>query len=237
MLATVTRPTIATSVCTVRDGHALIETGYTNTSITGAGGGVTASYPQALLRAGIGRAAEFDFAPPSYNRSSVGGALAQGSSDISFGFKWLLGENSKGLWGVNAIVSAPTGDPGFTAGATQYTGNVNWSYSLNSTWSAGGTIGFNSFGGTNPAGAVQQYSAFIPSLVLTASLPNASQVFGEYAYFSHAGPGIGSKNIIDAGYARDFGDHIQIDVEYGFQPTPVNGQKLHYVGAGISFLR
>src|ERR1700727_2398395 len=50
IISIVTRPTVTTSVCTVRTGRVLIENGYTNTTTTGPGGGVTVSYPQSLIR-------------------------------------------------------------------------------------------------------------------------------------------------------------------------------------------
>lgn len=236
ILSIVTRPTVTTSTCTVRDGHALVETGYTNATVTGASGGVTASYPQAFLRVGIGQHVELAFTPPSYNRSSIGDTMATGSSDTNLNVKWEIGYSEKAVWGANVQVSAPTGSPAFTAGGAEYTANANWGYALNSVWSLAGTFGFNSLAGPNASGQFQRYSAFIPSMEVTAALPGTSQAFLEYAYFSHDGPGFGPKNIVDFGYQRDFGAHVQLDVEYGFQPNVVNGQKQHYVGAGLSLM-
>jgi hypothetical protein len=236
ILSIVTRPTVTTSTCPVRYGHALLETGYSNTVTTGPGGGVTASYPQAFARIGIGHGLEFSFTPPSYERTSVGNAFASGWSDVNFGAKWEMGYTAKAVWGVNAAVSTPSGSPGFTAGAPEYTGNFNWGYTLNSIFSASGTLGFNWLAGPNAAEQTQRHSAFIPTLEITGALPGTAQAFAEYAYFSSAGPGLGSKSIIDFGYQRDFNPHLQVDIEYGFQPTPVNGQRTHYVGAGLSFM-
>ncbi len=236
IISIVTRPSVSTSVCTVREGHADVENGYTNSTTTGSGGGSTISYPQSLVRVGVGPHMEISFSPPSFNRTSVGGAIASGSSDMSGGVKWELGYNAKASWGANVQVSAPTGDPAFTAGATQYTGNVNWSYTLSPVWSASGTLGFNSLSALNAGGRYQSYGVFIPSIVLTLSLPAGSAAFGEYAYFSHAGPGLAARSVIDFGYVHDLGSHVQLDVEYGFQPTLINGQRSHYVGAGVSFM-
>jgi hypothetical protein len=91
--------------------------------------------------------------------------------------------------------------------------------------------------GFNAAGAAQSYFAFIPSIELSAALPGGpSQISAEYAYFSAAGPGLGSKSLVDFVYQRDFGNHIQFDAEYGFSPTVINAQKQHYIGAGLSFM-
>ena len=155
---------------------------------------------------------------------------------MNMGLKWEGGYNEKAFWGANVQVSAQTGDPAFTAGGTQYTGNLNWSYALNPVWSLSGTFGFNSLVGTNAGGAFERYSAFIPGVEITSALPGNSQAFAEYAYFSHAGPGLGSKSIIDFGYQRDLGQHIQFDIEYGFQPNAINGQRQHYIGVGLAFM-
>jgi len=237
ILSIVTRPTVTTGVCTVRPHTVLLENGYTNTTVTGPGGGETAAYPQSFLRLGTGDPhLEFSFAPPSSNASSVGGATAGGTSDMNFGVKDELGYTANALWGVNAQVSVPSGSRAFTAGGSQYSGNFNWGYTLNAEFSLAGTLGFNSLAGFGSNGNVAHYFAFIPSLELEASLPANSQLFAEYAYFSQAGVGLGSRSLFDFGYQKDIGPHVQLDVEYGIQPTVLNGQQLHYVGAGLSFM-
>jgi hypothetical protein len=236
ILSIVTRPTVTTSVCTVRYGHALLETGYTNTVTTGAQGGSTPNYAQPLARIGVAQHLEFDLAPPSYGRTSVGGPTTSGWSDTQLGAKFEVGYTSKAVWGLNAAVSLPTGSAGFTAGAPQYIGNANWSYSFNSEFGAAGTLGFNSFAAANAEGQLQRYFAFAPTVEFTAATGAASQAFAEYAFFSHSGPGLGSKSIIDIGFQGDPNPHLQCDVEYGFQPTPILGQRQHYIGAGLSFM-
>ena len=237
ILSLVTRPTVTDSVCTVRPDHVLIENGYTNTVTTGAGGGVTINYPQSLVRIGVGYHMEVDITPPSFERSSLGGTLASGSSDMNFGAKWELGYSERAYWGAAFLISAPSGDPAFTAGATQYSGLVNWTYTISPVFAAAGTVSVNSLSAANALGQFQQYSATIPTFVLTASLPGEpSELFGEYVYYSHSGPNVRSRSLIDVGYVRDFGAHVQFDIEYGFQPTIVNGQKLHYFGVGLSLM-
>ena len=83
----------------------------------------------------------------------------------------------------------------------------------------------------------QSYFAFTPTLEFAAALPGGpSQVAAEYAYFSQAGPNLGSKSFVDFVYQRDFGTHVQFDVEYGFSLTLPGAQRQHYVGAGLSFM-
>ncbi len=229
---------MSTGVCTVRTGHFDVETGYTNTTVTGPGGGSNANYPQSLIRVGTADPHfDLEFGPPSYETSSIGQQTITGSSDVNLGAKYEAGYNSNADWGVNAVVTFPTGSKVFTVGNAQFTGNLNGAYTINSEFSLAGTLSFNALSGSNSAGSAQSYFAFIPSLELSAALPGGpSQISAEYAYFSAAGPGLGAKSLIDFVYQRDFGSHLQFDVEYGFSPTLVGGQTQHYVGAGLSFM-
>jgi hypothetical protein len=237
ILSIVTRPTVTTSVCPVRAGHVLLESGYAATTVTGTGGGVTAAYPATLLHIGLSQNADLEVTPPSYDRSSIGDVKERGLSDTGIGAKWELGYTGNAVWGASAQVTAPTGTPAFSAGRSQYTANANWGYTINSEFSLSGTFSFNSLAGTSANGQILSYAAFIPSVYLAAALPNSAQVYGEYAHFSHDGPGLPAKDVFDFAYQRDFGPNVQFDVEYGFQPTTINGQRLHYVGFGFSLMR
>ncbi len=236
ILSIVTRPTVTTSVCNVRNGHVLLESGYSNTIATGAGGGYTATYPQAFLRIGISNHAELAITPPSYNKASFDGTIISGSSDLNIGAKWELGYNERAVWGANVVISAPTGSSAFTAGHSEYTANANWAYTISPEFSAAGTMGFNSLSALNPSAQFQNFFAFIPTLEFTAALPGTSQLFAEYAFFSRVGPDLGGRSVLDFGYQKDFGEHVQFDVEYGVQPTAINGLQQHYFGAGLSFM-
>jgi len=237
ILSIVTRPTVTTSVCTVRTGSVLVENGYANTVTTGPGGGVTVSYPQSLVRLGSNDAhLEADVIAPSFNRSSLGGTSESGWGDFGMGAKAELGYSARWLYGANAAITYPTGSRVFSAGNPQLTGDFNWAYTVNSIIGLSGTMSFNALSGLNSAGTAQSYFAFIPSIVVAATLPGSSEYYVEYSYFSRAGPNLTGRSLIDTAYLRDLGPNVQLDVEYGFSPTLLDGQKEHYVGAGISFM-
>ncbi|HEX3672154.1 MAG TPA: hypothetical protein VHT92_10680 [Candidatus Cybelea sp.] len=238
LLSIVNRPTVSTGVCTVRTGHILLENGYTNATTTGMPGGSSALYPQSLLRVGtFDPHLDFEFGFPNAATSSVGEARVVGSTDISLASKYELGYNASGDWGIYGAVTIPTGSKAFTAGNAQFTGDLDGAYTINSEFSLAGTLSFNAFSAATAAGIPQSYFAFVPSLELSAALPGGpSQISGEYAYFSAVGPGLPGKSLIDFVYQRDFGNHVQFDIEYGFSPTSIDGQTQHYVGAGLSFM-
>jgi hypothetical protein len=237
ILSIVNRPTVTTGTCTVRTGHFDLEDGYTNTTITGLGGGTSVNYPQSLIRLGTADPHfDLEFGPPSLQTSTAGEPRVTGSSDVNLGAKYELGYSTRWLYGVNGEATFPTGSQAFTAGGTQFTGNFNWGYTVNSIIGLDGSFSFNSLSGFDAAHNAQSYFAFVPSLEVTASLPGPAEFFGEYAYFSQAGVGLGSKSLLDFGYVRDLGEHLQLDVEYGFSPTLLDGQKEHYIGAGASLM-
>jgi hypothetical protein len=238
LLSIVNRPTVTTGVCTVRTGHFDLENGYTNTTTSGLGGGSNADYPQSLLRIGTADPhLDFELSLPSYEKSSVGQPTVTGTSDVSLATKYELGYSSNGEWGLYGAIAYPTGSKAFWTGNAEFTGDFDGAYTINSELSLAGTLSFNALSGINAAGAAQSYFAFIPSLELSAALPGGpSQLSAEYAHYSAAGPGLGPKSLVDFVYQRDFGNHVQLDAEYGYSPTLLAGQKQQYVGAGLSFM-
>jgi hypothetical protein len=236
LLALVNRPTVTTGSCVFKRGRGDLETGYTNTVTTGTGGAVTVAYPQAFVRVGINvRNVELDITPPSVERMSVPGGTVTGPADAAYGAKWEIGYTSKMLYSVNAVATVPTGARAFTAGGSSYTGNLNASYTLSPEFGLSATLGFQSLAASAPNFAVERTGVFIPSLVLTAAVPGSAQLFGEVANFSHAGVGLPARTLYDFGFQKQFGSHWQVDLETGFAPNPAAGQRLHYLGFGISY--
>ena len=224
----------------MQTGHFVVENGYSNTTTTGLGGGntIVAGQNDAGIRVGtFDPHFDIEFTPPNYARSSLGGTIVTGSTDMTLGAKYELGYTAKALWGVAGFATMPSGTRAFTAGNAQFTGDFNVAYTLSPAFSLAGTLSANALSGINSGGQAQSYFAFVPSVELAAALPGPpNELFGEYAYFSAAGPNLGSKSVMDFGYIRDIGQHVQLDVEYGFSPTVTNAQQYHYVGAGVSFM-
>jgi hypothetical protein len=226
--AIVTRPTVSNSVCTVRPNHVLIESGYQNT--TASGGGNAVVYPQTLIRAGTAvPALEFDLAPPSAARTNVGGVTV-GTTDIGAGLKYVFGYTPKFNYGGQIFVTAPTGLNGFSAGGAQTTYALQAGYTLTPVFSVTGVTQMASL-----ANGAARWSSFIPSLVLSASLPNSTGLFAEVAQFSHAtGAGTPTRTQYIFGAFRDLGQRLQLDTSVGISPTASTG-KYHYISVGGSY--
>jgi hypothetical protein len=228
--AIVTRPTQATSVCTVRPNHVLIEMGYQN--IAAGSGGTTVAYPQTLVRIGTALPAlEVDVAPPGYERLSGPGATS-GIGDTGAGLKYVFGYSPRFNYGANVFFTAPTGSNGISAGGPTQTYNFNYGYILNSTYSLAGTMSMVSL--PNGAG---RYTSFEPALFLSAALPNASGLFLEGAEFTNAvGPGTQPRTQLMAGVTRDVASRLQFDVEYGHSIGSGFGSS-NFIGIGASYYR
>ena len=236
ILSIVSRPAVTTTVCTVQPHHFEVESGWNNTITIGNGAGHLGSYGIGAIRFGTGDPRfEFLVEPPTKFPSPAGSPTANGWGDSGFGLRELLGYTANWCWGVNGIVTVPTGSRAYSAGGTQFTANFNWTYAVNPVIGLAGTVGFNQLRAYSTVGVSQPYFTFIPTLEATATLAGPSQLFAEYAYYSQAGIGVGSKGLVDFGYLHTFGPHLVFDVEYG-DFTTVAGAHQHYVGAGVSFM-
>lgn len=235
ILNLINRPTLASAPCAVPPNHVLVESGFANVVSTGSGSGVATNYPQAVIRIGtFDPKFEFDIFAPNYTHSN--GGAPSGWGDVALGTQFNLGSNDRFVWGGGALVSIPTGNPAFTAGAAQFTGDFNWVYNLGPVFGLFGTESFNALSAPSASGTPQSYFAFIPSTGVSAQLSPNSVLYGEYTYFSQVAPGPGSGSTFDFGYEQAIGSHVEVDVEYGFSPPDPTGLKQHYVGAGLVFM-
>jgi hypothetical protein len=207
----------------------LIETGYQNTAAGTTS--TTVAYPQALLRVGTTvPALEVDLSPPMYERVHTAGMTSAGTTDIGAGLKYVFGYSPRFNYGASVFLTLPTGTHGFSAGADTEAYDLNYGYTINTVLSVAGTVGLDSLsvGG-------RRYSSVIPSLVLTAGLPNATGVFVEGAEFTNgAGPGTLARLQLLGGVTRGLGPRSQIDFEVGGSPTNATGF-YHFVGFGASY--
>ena len=228
--AIVTRPTVTNSVCTVRPGHVLLETGFQSTTATGAG--TTTQVPQALLRIGSDLGGlEFDLQLPSYQHASANGA--SGVSDGGIGLKYVLGASPKLNYGLQFSVTVPTGTSGFSAGGTVQNYAVNGALALGPIFALESTQNLSLVSN----GSVS-WRSYQPTLVLAAAIPStALSLFGEAAQFTNAnGPATPTRTQLIGGASYDLTTRLQADVEYGFSPTAATG-KYHYFGVGLSYYR
>jgi hypothetical protein len=223
----VTRPTVTNSVCTVEPNHVLLEAGYTNLTWA-AGNGSSVTYPQAFIRVGTSvKGLEAELQLPSENRAGS----QHGVGDLGGGLKYLIGYSPRMQYGAQVNLTAPTGDAAFSAGASQSTFSLNGSLALSPNISLTSTQAFASLA----SGGVR-YGSYIPSLVLSLSLPHATSLFAEYAAFTNAlGPGTATRSQGILGVSHDVGSRLQLDLEGITSPTKATGSYTG-MGFGVSYL-
>jgi hypothetical protein len=230
----VSRPTVATSPCSVKPYAVLIETGYSNVTTGGKGGTSTLSYPNAELRVGLDNALELDVIPPSYERESTV-PLTTGLSDGGFGVHYEFGYTRTLTYGTNAVYTANTGSPSLSANGDGILVNLNGVATISPLLSAFGTFGYED----QSSGSVStptRYHAFAPALGLTLSLPRGFAVFFEGSGQTSGSGGSGGRYGIDGGATYDVGTRLQLDAALFDDPGSVHTAHQASAGFGASYL-
>lgn len=240
--AVVSRPTQTTSACVVKPNQVLIEAGYqTQTAeISGGGSSTFQSVPNATIRIGTAlRNIELQVLPPSAIRN----AGLTVSSDVGAGVKWQAVSTPTFAFGVNTILTAPTGtDPARSPNGLGSANAATYVYNAQVQGSLGKVFGYSAGVGLQYlAAAGARYTSTVPSLGISASLPNGFAVVVEGFHATNGeGPATPGHTWLDAALEKVIGN-AQIDLNYGVSdrvtPAPgVPGIRRRYAGFGISSL-
>lgn len=228
LLATLDRPTFGYSACAVSKGSIVLENGYQNQSQGGESPGTATTIGQGFQRVGVGDRIELDLIAPTFNRASSGGVLTTGFSDLGLGFKVELPQRGAFTYAIDGLFTAATGTGGFSMGGPSQTMNFDIAYAASPAIGIGSTIGVSSAAGIANA----RYGYIMPSIVVTAQIPNAYQFFFELVGQTKIGPAQGGRIFSDAGVQKLLGQYLELDAEYGKSFTAVGGSRFHYIGIG-----
>jgi hypothetical protein len=234
MSSLVSRPSVATSGCSVKTGDVLIESGYSNMAVGGAGGANTTNYPQPSLRAGMIGKLEFDIDPPSLERQSST-PIRSGDSDAGIGFHYEFGYTDKIVYGTNVVYTIPNGTPAFSANGDGLLLNLDGAYTLSPALGLFSTLGYE----TQSAGTVSvpaRYHAFAPALGLTLTLPAGFDAFVEGFGETASGPGQSGRYAYDFAVQKDVGSRLQLDANLFEYPASSSGPHQAATGIGVSYL-
>ena len=242
LLATLDRPTFGFSACAVPKGSILLENGYQNQSQGGDSPGVATTIGQGFQRVGIADRVEVDLIAATFNRASSGGVLTKGFSDFGLGLKLELPQRGRFTYAVDGLFTAATGTGGFSTGGPSQTFNFDIAFAASPAIGVGSTLAFSSASGTYttptnsiaiaPVSRFERYGFVMPSIVVTAQIPNAYQFFAELAGQTKTGPAQGGRFVGDIGVQKLLGRNVGLDAEYGNSFTPINGSRFHYIGFG-----
>ncbi|MBD5654678.1 MAG: hypothetical protein IAI50_05795 [Candidatus Eremiobacteraeota bacterium] len=210
----------------------MLEEGYQNQSQAGASPGVTTTYPQGFERFGVAERLEVDVIGPNDNLVRAGRAFSSGFNDLGLGFKFELPQSGRFTYGIDGLFTAATGTAGFTAGGPTQTVNLDISYDASPAISFGTTLAGSSSAGFTAGGNAARFGYFLPSAVVTASLPHDVQLYAELVAQTKLTPDGGGRLFADFGVQKLLGPYVELDVEYADSFTPVAGSRFHYLGFG-----
>ena len=223
----------------------MLEEGYQNQFQGGSSPSIATSFPQGFERFGVAGGFELDVIGPNYNRLRSGGGVATGYNDLGLGFKYELPQRGRFTYGIDGLFTAETGTGGFSNGGPTQTLDVDVAYALSPAMGIGTTIagassaGFFTFtkpsnGGTSGAVTTsgERFGYLLPSVVVTAQIPNAYQFYAEFVEQTKLGPQQGGRLFTDFGLQKLLGPYLELDAEYGIDFTPVLGSRFQYLGIG-----
>lgn len=243
LLATLDRPTIGYSACALPKDAIVLENGYQNQTQGGTNASVISTFPQGFQRVGVADRLELDLIGPAYNRSRIGSTIATGYNDLGLGFKYELPQKGRFTYAVDGLFQASTGTGGFGAGGPTSAVNLDIAYMASPAIGIGTTLASYSTPGTTaigttpagqPTGGItSRYGYFLPSIVVTAQIPNYYQFYAELVGRTKLAPDQGGQVFTDFGLQKLLGHNLEVDGEYGISFTPVGGSRFRYVGIGL----
>jgi len=213
-----------------------LEEGYQSTFQGGAAPSVAAAYPQGFERAGVLDRFEIDLIGPNFNRSRAGAAIQSGYGDFGLGFKYEFAPKGRFTYAIDGLATAASGSAAFGAGGPTQTFNADVAYSLSPAMGIGTTLAVQANSGFDAAGTRTRYGDAMPSLVVTAQIPNYYQFYAELVAPTKIAPDQGGRVFVDFGLQKLVGANVELDAEYGASFTPVAGSRFKYVGLGTGVL-
>jgi hypothetical protein len=227
--------TAATTPCTASKGEALIEFGYRNQTATNTAASGLIAYPAATVRYGVSNDAEVDASLGSYERVRVGGAMAHGYSDATFGMRYRVLGSGRAIVSAVAAVSTPTGEIPYSPGKPQYSLGLASVVSLRQNLAVQASMGYASRFDAS-SGMPVWYGTYSPAVALIADSPSGTSFYVEGSGTTKAAPGLGPEYKVGAGVRRPLGSHIVVDVGLKDGLSVVNGSRRHEVDVALSSL-
>ncbi len=216
VLSVINRPTVGFSPCAVKPDESLLEIGYQ----AGAGDIAQNQTGQGFLRFGVVPNIEVDLIGPAYAVQRVP-MEAHGFFDFGAGMKWEFAHTSSSAFGMDVLLTVPSGAPAFSAGAATQTVNVNDSFS------------FGNFGVSTTFGVSHQngYRTLFPSIAVTNQFNNRTQWYAEAFAQTKSSPDGKALVGLDGGLQYLMTPQLEFDVEGG--RTISDTARTRYFGFGF----
>lgn len=215
LLATLNRPSIGFSACSVKPGDTVAELGYANAA---GNTGRVAMYPQGLLRFGAAPNLEID-------------AIAGGGFDSGAGAKYEFWHDGGRALAADLLYTVPTGTASRTAGSATQTLNLDYSFPFSSRFGFATTLGAQSGYAAALNGSGGRFFSLVPSALVTDQWNPRAQAYIEAYGQTRTRPDGGALFGMDVAVQYLLAPELEIDVETGRTVTDVS--RAHYLGFGF----
>ena len=227
------RPDFTEASSTVGLGIAQLELGYTYTfDNDGTAQTVSHSYPESLLRYGVGAEWLELRVGGNYADEESGGASASGSEDLYLGFKIGLTPQEDILPEMALIpqITVPTGADAFTS--DEILPGLNWVYGWElNEWI--GTAGSTQFNRSIDDGAGEAFTEWAQSWTVGYSLIDRLGAFTEwFAIFPHSAETAAPEHYFNGGFTYLVNHDVQWDIRGGTGLNEVADD--YFFGTGLS---
>lgn len=233
LLALLNRPTVADSVCVVKDGEKIIEAGAQYANAYPHDGHIIL-LPQMQSRFGLPYSLEFTFLPSSYvyeYSASDSDHHGSGYTATTLGMKYQFPDNGRWIYAAESLVTLPMGDADFGSEGFGVTVNGIVEYIFDSNLSLTFMFGIASLTAPSNQGG-GRFTTVNPDLVFAWQPLSYLQFYAEIYGQSKTAPNHASGFNGDLGIQYLVLDYIEIDLEYGQRFSGELGGFSSYVGAG-----
>ena len=216
VLSAINRPTVGFSPCAIKPHEFLGEFGVQPER----GTSDFVQIGQGFMRFGEAPNVEVDVIGPAYQTQSAP-VHASGFADSGVGMKWEFAHSQSSAFGMDVLLTAPTGAAAFTAGVPTQTVNVDYSTS------------FGKFGVASTIGALHTnaYSSLLPSVVVSNQWTDNAQWYAEAFAQTKTSANTGALLGFDGGVQYMIAPQLELDVEAGRTISDVARER--YVGVGV----
>ncbi|MHB1949606.1 MAG: transporter [Gammaproteobacteria bacterium] len=231
LLSIVNRPTAADSACVVPYKSVVLEMGYQYQKLTGRG--YQQNLPAADVRIGLPAKNELVIILPNYIKQSI--APRAGFAVSGFGIKHDLITNAKIQAAIESLFTLPSGSYAFGVKGLGTALNGILSYNMTSQLNFSFMFGVSTQTESRSAGGTR-FTSFNPDLVVTYSLKNNLDIYGEVYGQTKTAPGQGSGFNFDGGLIYLACKNLTIDIEASQRINGKLGGFDHYIGTGLAIL-
>lgn len=232
LLNIIDRPSTADSACVVPFKKMVLELGYQYKTLISPSG-QQQNFPETEFRLGLPANNELSILLPNYLQQSL--SPHAGFSAATLGIKHEIGYNQHWLGTVEALLTPPSGSRAFGSHGLGATVNGIVSYTVNPQLNFTLMFGVSSETQSSHDGG-QRFTSVNPDLIVTYSLTQHMDIYGEVYGQSKTAPNQGSGFNVDGGLLYLVLPHFLVDIEAGQRISGHLTGFNHYVGAGMGIL-